>query len=47
MAGHPVAYIWISVGLCGAVCPCDHELDVVWQNPQGLEEDTDEKGMNL
>jgi nucleoside phosphorylase len=39
LAGHPNARLWIFPGLCGALSASYHELDVVWEDYYGIEED--------
>lgn len=39
MAGHQDAHHRFSLGICGAFCACCHELGLVWQDSQGIEED--------
>lgn len=39
MAGHQDAHHRFSFGVCGAFCACCHELGLVWEDSQGIEED--------
>lgn len=39
LAGHPNASLRIFLGLCGAFSASYDELDVVWEDSQGTEED--------
>ncbi|KAL9262400.1 TLC domain-containing protein [Drosera capensis] len=45
LAGYPNAPVWLLSGVCGAVRTGRHELDVVWEDYQGTEEDLDEEAM--
>lgn len=38
MAGHTDARIWIPFGFCGTISTSCDELDVVWEDFEGVEE---------
>lgn len=38
LAGEANACFWLSVGDGGAICSSPNELDMVWKDPQRIEE---------
>ncbi|GAY33714.1 hypothetical protein CUMW_007710 [Citrus unshiu] len=35
----------LSLGFCGAICACYHECDVVWEDPERIEENFSEEAV--